>query len=235
MRRWCGSSISTACCTGAPSRGEDVIFATNNAGSRISDVEAKLGAFGVDAEGSVISAAQGAAALLTPGERVLVVGGPGLHEEVTRRGCEVVERGPADAVVCGLDVGLTYEKLNEANLAIRAGARFVAANPDVSYPTPRGLEMGGGSIAAAIAAASQTTPTFGGKPDGAMVAMIHDRFGPGGIVVGDRPDTDGLFAVTLGYRFGLVFSGVTTPDDLPVTPTPDVTAPDLAALVAATA
>jgi ribonucleotide monophosphatase NagD (HAD superfamily) len=50
-------------------------------------------------------------------------------------------------------------------------------------------------------------------------------------MVGDRPETDGAFAVTLGYRFGLVLTGVTAPGDLPVTPTPDVVAADLAALV----
>ncbi len=50
-------------------------------------------------------------------------------------------------------------------------------------------------------------------------------------MVGDRADTDGAFAKALGYRFGLVFSGVTKPSDLPVDPTPDVTAADLAELV----
>jgi ribonucleotide monophosphatase NagD (HAD superfamily) len=50
-------------------------------------------------------------------------------------------------------------------------------------------------------------------------------------VVGDRPDTDGRFAVALGYRFGLVLSGVTRPSDLPVEPAPDLVANDLAGLV----
>jgi ribonucleotide monophosphatase NagD (HAD superfamily) len=50
-------------------------------------------------------------------------------------------------------------------------------------------------------------------------------------MVGDRPDTDGRFAVTLGWRFALVLSGVTTAADLPVDPPPDVVADTLAALV----
>ena len=37
--------------------------------------------------------------------------------------------------------------------------------------------------------------------------------------------------MALGYRFGLVLSGVTTADDLPVHPPPDVVAADLAQLV----
>ena len=55
--------------------------------------------------------------------------------------------------------------------------------------------------------------------------------GPDGTVVGDRPDTDGALARQVGYRFALVLTGVTHPDDLPVTPEPDVVADSLAALV----
>ena len=54
-----------------------------------------------------------------------------------------------------------------------------------------------------------------------------------GVMVGDRPSTDGLFARALGYRFALVLSGVTGPGDLPVEPTPDLVAGDLAAAVEA--
>jgi ribonucleotide monophosphatase NagD (HAD superfamily) len=50
-------------------------------------------------------------------------------------------------------------------------------------------------------------------------------------MVGDRPDTDGRFALTLGYRFGLVLSGVTVRADLPTVPPADLVADDLAELV----
>ena len=49
-------------------------------------------------------------------------------------------------------------------------------------------------------------------------------------MVGDRPSTDGAFAVTLGCPFALVRSGVTAPGvavDVPVA----LDAPDLAAVV----
>ena len=51
------------------------------------------------------------------------------------------------------------------------------------------------------------------------------------MVVGDRPDTDGLFAVRIGAKFGLVLSGVTRPSDLPVEPSPALVGADLSALV----
>ena len=68
-----------------------------------------------------------------------------------------------------------------------------------------------------------------------MADLVRRRYGPDGWMVGDRPDTDGRFAASLGYRFALVLSGVTTPADLPVVPAPDLVAADLAAAVDATA
>lgn len=213
------------------SAGAEVVFATNNAYRRIGDQEAALAAMGIPAAGAVIGAAAAGARLLQPGERVLVVGGPGLHEAVAARGCAIVDDGPCDAVISGLDRELRYEALRRATLAIRAGARWVLTNPDRTFPTPRGLEPGAGAIGAAIAAASGVEPTIGGKPEGAMVQLIRDRLGPDGIVVGDRLDTDGRFAAALGYRFALVLTGVTTAADLPVEPEPWAVASDLRALV----
>lgn len=212
--------------------GAPVVFATNNAHARIGDYETKLAAMGIDASGAVVSSAQAGASLLAAGERVLVVGGPGLREEVAARGCEIVDVGPCDTVISGLDRSFTYDALRAAGMAIRGGARWVLTNPDVTFPTPHGLEPGAGSIGAAIAAAGGAEPEIGGKPEGAMVALLRDRLGADGIVIGDRPDTDGRFAVALGYRFGLVFSGVTGEADLPVDPTPWRTAVDLRSLVA---
>ena len=70
-----------------------------------------------------------------------------------------------------------------------------------------------------------------GKPHPPMADLVRAVGGPAGTVVGDRPDTDGAFARTLGYRFALVLTGVTHEADLPVEPAPDVVAPSLAALV----
>ncbi len=211
--------------------GEEVVFATNNAYARIGDQEAALEEMGIPARGAVVGAAVAGASLLEPDERVLVVGGPGLHEAVADRGCAVVDEGPCDAVISGLDRHLTYEHLRRAGLAIRGGARWILTNPDVTFPTPHGLEPGAGAIGAAIRAAGGVEPLVGGKPEGAMVGMLRDRLGDSGTVVGDRDDTDGALARAMGWRFALVLSGVTTAEDLPVEPAPDVVADDLASLV----
>jgi 4-nitrophenyl phosphatase len=172
-----------------------------------------------------------AATLVEPGERVLVCGGPGIVEAVTARGAEPVPDGDADVVAVGFHRDFDYERLRVATRAVRRGARLVATNDDATYPTPDGLIPGGGAIVAAVAYASQTAPTVAGKPHRPMAELVRALVGEAGTVVGDRPDTDGAFAVTLGYRFALVLSGVTGKDDLPVTPSPDVVADSLAALV----
>ena len=84
---------------------------------------------------------------------------------------------------------------------------------------------------AGIATAAGVEPEVAGKPHQTMADLVRARLGPDGTVVGDRADTDGLFARRLGYRFALVLSGVTTTADLPVQPEPDEVAASLADLV----
>lgn len=211
--------------------GDEVVFVTNNSWSRVADQEAKLAHFGIPADGAVMTSAQAAAVSVEPGERVLVVGGPGLREEVARRGVDLVDAGPCDAVVSGVDLDFDYGVLRAASRAIRAGARWILTNDDPTYPTPTGLDPGSGAMAAAIRTASGGTPVVAGKPEGTVVALVRDRLGDRGHVVGDQPDTDGKLAAALGYDFGLVLSGVTGPGDLPLDPAPWRVADDLLDLV----
>ncbi|MEL6985208.1 MAG: HAD hydrolase-like protein, partial [Actinomycetota bacterium] len=195
--------------------------------------EAKLASHGIDASGSVLTSAMAAGGAVESGDRVVVVGGPGINEAVEKRGGKVVNSGPADLVIVGIDPSFDYDELGRAMLAVRGGARLVGTNHDPTYPTAEGLKPGGGAIVAAIAAAAEVEPVFAGKPHATAAALVRARLGDRGLMVGDRPDSDGLFAVELGYDFGLVLSGVTSSDDLPVEPTPAVVADDLASLVSA--
>jgi HAD superfamily hydrolase (TIGR01450 family) len=212
--------------------GYEVVFVTNNAANTIAEQETKLGDFGVDAANRVINAAQAGAALVSEGERVYVLGGPGVIEAVEARGGVVVSDSDCDVVVVGLDRDLSYGRLSNAVLGINSGARFVATNTDSSFPHERGLLPGGGALVAAVQTATGVEPVIGGKPHQPMADLVRSRFGTNGIMVGDRPETDGLFASSLGYDFGLVLTGVTRPGDLPTEPPADVVAPDLATMVA---
>ena len=210
--------------------GEPVVFVTNNSSQCVGDVEAKLARQGIPAEGDVVTSARAAAALVEPGERVLVCGGPGVTEAIEERGATPVRDGDADAVLVGFHRDFDYERLRIASTAVRRGARLLATNDDATYPTPDGPIPGGGAILASIVTATGVSPIVAGKPNGPMADLVRARLGSEGMMVGDRPDTDGRFARVLGYRFALVHTGVTLAHEV-VDPEPDVIAADLASLV----
>jgi glycerol-1-phosphatase len=191
-----------------------VAFLSNNSSLTVPDVVAKLARFGVPAEpGDVLTSALAAAELLhaglPAGAAVLTCAGAGVTEALAAVGLQTVDRPPAAAVVVGFHRGFDFDELDRASQAIRAGARFVATNLDATYPIPGGLLPGAGAIVAAIATASGATPEVAGKPSPAMAELVRHRLGTQGIVVGDRPSTDGALAQVLGWPFALVLSGVT--------------------------
>ncbi|MDZ7733497.1 MAG: HAD-IIA family hydrolase [Acidimicrobiia bacterium] len=211
--------------------GEDVIFVTNNSSRPVGDYEEALRGQGLPARGDVVSSAVVAADLVDPGETALVCAGPGVDEALVRRDVRTVREGPADVVVVGYHTDFDYDRMAAASTAVLGGARLLATNSDATYPGPDGPRPGGGAILASITTATGADPVVAGKPFPPAVDHLRARLGPDGIMVGDRPETDGRFAVALGWRFGLVLQGVTGRGDLPVEPEPDVVAADLAALV----
>jgi 4-nitrophenyl phosphatase len=215
--------------------GETVLFLTNNSSRRVDDLAEKLAGMGIAVEpDEIVTSAQAAASMLEPGSTALVCAGEGVREALAARGVTAVDEGPADAVVVGFHKEFDYDRLNAAYQAIRDGARLIGTNDDVTYPTPDGPIPGGGALLAAVAAAAGVEPDVAGKPYQPMADTVRARIGAAaddGILVGDRPDTDGLMAKRLGFRFALVFTGVTTREDLPVDPEPDLVADDLAAVV----
>lgn len=210
--------------------GHAVVFCTNNSSRPVAEVEAKLERHGIPAAGGVVTSAMAAAALVEPGERVLICAGAGALEEVERRGAVPVREGPADAVLVGLHLDFDYERLRAASAAVHAGARLLATNDDATYPTPRGPIPGGGAILAAVETAAGVRATVAGKPFAPMADLVRALLGDEGTMVGDRPETDGRFAVALGYRFALVLTGVSTTAE-GMDPEPDLVAPDLPTLV----
>lgn len=213
-------------------RGERVVFLTNNSSPTVGDYVKKLDGMGIPTEAEdVLTSAQAAARLLEPGTTALLCAGPGVAEALEARRVRVVHHGPADAVVVGWHKDFDFDRLAAATAAIHGGARLVGTNEDATYPTPEGQLPGGGALLAAVATAGGVVPTVAGKPHQAMADLVAERVGAVEVMVGDRPSTDGLFARRLQARFALVLSGVTSPFDLPVEPTPDEVAADLAALV----
>jgi 4-nitrophenyl phosphatase len=214
---WRGDDAIAPAATGIAAlraAGLHVAFVSNNSNSPVGDVVAKLERMGVPAGADdVVTSAMAAAWLLaqslTRGARVLACAGPGVREALVEHKLLPVDDGPADAVVVGFHRDFDYAGLDRASAAVRAGARFVATNLDATYPVPGGLIPGAGSLVAAVATAGGRTPEVAGKPEAPTVGLIRERFGDTGVVVGDRPSTDGALATALGWPFALVLSGVT--------------------------
>lgn len=209
--------------------GWNVVFCTNNA-TRTAEQGAgkirRVTGFGATPD-MVVTSAQAAATLVGRGESVFVLGGDGLVASVSAAGAVVSEEWESvDAVVVGLDPGLTYERLSIAVLAVGRGARFIASNHDVTYPTPEGLRPGAGAIVAAVERATGRSPIVAGKPHEPMRRLLAARATAPVWIVGDREDTDLEMGRLEGWSTAHVRTGVTQEPELPVT----VSVPDLSAL-----
>jgi 4-nitrophenyl phosphatase len=210
------------------------ILATNNAGFTPEQYVAKLARMGITVEESQILTSGTATALylsehVNPAEtRVFVVGEDGATQPLIDRGftltglyevnnsSDSAKKG-ADIVVCGKDETLTWAKLATATMNIRAGAKFIGTNADVTLPTERGITHGNGAILAALEAATGVTPVIIGKPEPIIYrqALALLGFEPNETVaIGDRLETDILGAVRTGIRSIMVLTGVSTEADL---------------------
>ncbi len=212
------------------------VLATNNSVRTPREHLDKLRTFGIDLpDDKVINSSMAAIYLLKQhypkGGPVYVIGSNGLRQQLSEAGYPFAEENVL-AVVVGLDRAFDFAKLSQANRLIRAGAKFVGTNPDVTFPQPEGLGPGTGAILAAIAAAAQTEPAIAGKPYPPMMRMALERMGTAPettLAIGDRLDTDIASAQKIGCRTAVVLTGVSTPEAVAEwRPAPDIVAPDLA-------
>jgi len=216
--------------------GYTIVFVTNNSTRSPADTAVRIDELtGYPArDHQVIGSAQAAVTMLTANAGpVLVLGGSGIRQALVAAGIpETDDPGAAEALIVGLDTGISYERLCDAVMAVRSGARFIATNTDPTYPTPDGLWPGAGAIVAAIQVASGVEPEIAGKPHAAIRSLIRARLAPGPVwVVGDRPETDLAMAKAEGWASVLVLSGVVhDADQIPEKYRPDLILPSLADL-----
>jgi len=197
------------------------IIATNNAARPASEIIERMAAMGIRVNESQVLTSSEATALylrriVSRGARVLVVGGEGLTDAMTRAGYDLVTQD-ADVVVAGLDMSVTYDKIKRAALEIRRGAKFVGTNADKTLPSAEGDIPGAGAIIAAIQAATDVAPLIIGKPERAMFDIAVEQLQAARETVamlGDRLDTDIEGAQRAGLKSILVMTGVTTRESL---------------------
>lgn len=211
--------------------GIGVRYATNNSMATREAYVARLAGHGILASADeIVTSTSATIAFLRRQmpevQRVLGAGSPALSSELREAGYRETSaaelarpgyQGEAlpelfDAVVVGLDQQSDYLRVAVAATAVRQGARFIATNADLRYPTERGFLPGAGSGVAAIrAAAGDVEPLVIGKPGTAMFTAILEDAGlepRDAVVVGDNPDSDILAARRAGIFAVLVLTGI---------------------------
>jgi 4-nitrophenyl phosphatase len=198
--------------------GTRLLLASNNSTARPEAVRDRLEEVGVELPvKAILTSALATAAYLTrnlpAGANLLMIGEDGLEHALTQSGFSLVGGAEsAQAVVVGMDRSVTYDKLAEATLAIRNGAAFVGTNPDRTFPTPRGLVPGNGSLLAALQAATDQEPIIVGKPERRYFELALEKLGSRAestLMLGDRLDTDIQGGQNAGLNTCLVLTGVT--------------------------
>lgn len=202
-----------------------IFFATNNSSLTEMAYVSKLARMGIMARPSEILTSSRATAkyCLTVGtRRIFVVGEPGLVETLLDEGLGVVNfnslrvhpvEGKVDAVVAGIcREALSYELLDSAMQCVAEGARLIGTNADATYPLAGGrFAPGAGTVIAALAACTGIKPTVIGKPNPFMLLQVIQSQkinAADTVVVGDRLDTDMMFAKAAGCTGILVTTGV---------------------------
>jgi NagD protein len=127
----------------------------------------------------------------------------------------VLSETDADFVVLGETQSYHFDMIQRAAQLIRAGARFIATNPDVAGPSGR---PSCGALAAPIERITGKAPFYVGKPNAVMMraALRHmNAHSEEAWMIGDNMETDIIAGIQTGMRTVLVLSGVSQAADLP--------------------
>ena len=211
-------------------RDKEIVVFSNNSTRHPNDVITGLKSQNINIDqvitSSVLAADYCKSAVI---KTVFLIGERGLAEILEENGIIVKtwaerkiidEEELPDAVIVGMDRHATYEKFAIASQCILRGSRFIATNPDKSFPTPRGLEPGAGSMIAAIVAATETEPEIIlGKPNPLGYELILKKFdvkSNEALMIGDRYETDILGAIRANIPALVVNTGVAKTRENPV-------------------
>lgn len=125
------------------------------------------------------------------------------------------EDEPCDVVISGVVVNVyaTDERQRTALMLLRQGAALVSICADRVYPSPRGIEFGGGAMAAMLSYAANVQPTFCGKPEKIFFLELCQRLKvpPNRcVLVGDNLESDIAGGKGVGMATILTLTGITT-------------------------
>jgi len=189
---------------------------TNNSIHTPRDHAARLRRGGLDVPEQAIWTSALATARFLESQRphgsAFVVGEAGLTTALYEAGY-TLNVGDPDYVVLGETRTYSFDRITRAVRLIRAGARFIATNPDPTGPSREGPLPATGSVAALIGRASGVDPYFVGKPNPLMMRSALNALeahSEDAAIIGDRMDTDIAAGLESGLETILVLTGVTS-------------------------
>jgi NagD protein len=193
---------------------------TNNSIYTPRDLQFRLRNSGIDVPvESIWTSALAAASFLAdqrPGGSAYVIGEAGLTTALHEIGYILTATDP-DYVVLGETRTYSFEAVTTAIRLIKAGARFVATNPDATGPSDAGILPATGAVAALMTRATGVDPYFVGKPNPLMMRAALNRLQAHSettAMIGDRMDTDIVAGIEAGMRTVLVLTGITQAEDV---------------------
>lgn len=191
------------------------VFLTNSSERSPRELQQKLARLGLDvtAEHFYTSALATASFLASqkPEGSAYVIGEAGLINALYELGYTMNDVNP-DYVVVGESRNYNLETVYHAVSLVRAGARLIGTNPDLTGPIEQGIVPATGALITPIALAANVEPYFIGKPNPLMMRSALKRLKvkrEDSIIIGDRMDTDIKSGIESEIDTALVLSGVT--------------------------
>lgn len=196
------------------------LFLTNSSERAPRELQAKLWRMGLDVDEShFYTSALATAAFLKqqcPGGSAYVIGEPGLVGALYDAGFTMNDVNP-DYVVLGETHTYSYDKIEKAVALVRAGAKLIGTNPDLTGPIEGGIAPACKAMMAPIELSTGRNAYYPGKPNPLMMRNGIRLLGVEGheaAIIGDRMDTDIVAGVESEIDTVLVLSGVTTEHEM---------------------
>lgn len=208
--------------------GGKYLFLTNNSSRSVEAYIAKMQRLGIAAEASDFLTSVDALIVYLQkkgykDKKLYAFGTASFRSQLSAAGFCVTDRleEGIDALVCGFDTELTFQKLEDACILLNRGVDFIAANPDWVCPTWYGFVPDCGSVCEMLYRATGRRPVFIGKPKPEMAYLAMEAYGftrDETLLMGDRLYTDIACGVNAGIDTVLVLSGESRQEDIASSP-----------------